>query len=169
MNFAIVDHEAARKVAQRTKTRTMLRRHRWFLLFVAAPTLLSAIYYGFIASDVYVSQSSFVIKSPGQKTAPTLSLANLVQTTGLSIGQEQTKEVVEYVRSRDALKNLEARTDVRKKYSGRGADFLSRFPRPFHRDTFENLYRFYGSMVGADVDPQSGMAVLQVRAFTAQD
>jgi len=169
MNLGIIDHEAVRQVVRRTRTQSMLHRHRWFLLFVGIPTLLTAIYYGFIASDVYVSQSSFVIKSPGQKNAPTLSLANLVQTSGLSGGQEQTKEVIEYIRSRTALKDLQAQTNVRMKYSARGADFLSRFPRPFHSNTFENLYRFYGSMVGADIDPESGMAVLQVKAFTAGD
>src|SRR4029079_8880144 len=47
--------------------------------------------------------------------------------------------------------------------------FLSRFPRPFREDKFENLYRYYGSMVGADTDPASGMALLQVKAFTAND
>jgi capsular polysaccharide transport system permease protein len=169
MNLEMINLDALQAATRPAKSPTRLRRHRWFLLFVGVPTLLCLIYYALIASDVYVSQSSFVIKSPAQKNAPTLSLANIVQTSGLSGGQEQTKEVVEYIRSRDALKNLETRTDVRKKYSSRGADFLSRFPRPFHSDTFEHLYRFYGSMVGADVDPESGLAVLRVKAFTAGD
>ena len=169
MNLEIINHEALQAAARSVKPTSRLRRHRWFLLGVGLPTLLSAIYYGFIASDIYVSHSSFVIKSQGQKAAPTLSLANLVQTSGLSAGQEQTKEVIEYVRSRNALKDLQAQTDVRAKYSERGADFLSRFPRPFREDKFENLYRYYGSMVGADTDPASGMALLQVKAFTAND
>jgi capsular polysaccharide transport system permease protein len=139
------------------------------MLFVGLPTALALVYYGFIASPVYVSQSSFVIKSPAQKSVPTLSLANLVQTSGLSAGQEQTKEVLQYIRSRNALQDLERETDVRTKYSNRGADFLSRFPQAFRDGSFENFYRYYGSMVGADTDPDSGLAVLEVHAFTPED
>ena len=105
-----------------------LKKRRWFLLMVALPTLLAALYYGLIASDIYISESRFVIKSPDQKRGQTSTLANLVQTTGLSGGQEQTNEVLTYVRSRDALKALEKTVGVRDKFSSPQADFLSRFP-----------------------------------------
>ena len=169
MNVNVVEHEVMRKIARRSASRDWLFRHRWFGLFVVLPTLLAAVYYGLIASDIYVSQSTFVIKSPGQKSPTTLSLANLVQTSGFSGGQEQTNEVLQYVRSRNALKDLQQQVDVRHVYSGRGADVLSRYPRPFQHDSFENLYRYYGSMVGVDLDAESGLAVLQVRAFTPRD
>jgi capsular polysaccharide transport system permease protein len=58
---------------------------------------------------------------------------------------------------------------LRKMYSSRGADFLSRFPRPFGDSSFESLYRYFRSMVGAEPDPESGLAVLEVRAFTPSD
>ena len=170
-----IDRETLRDVVRKSRKRmrlsesSWLRKHRWLALFVGVPTLLAIIYYGLIASPVYVSHSSFVIKIPGQKTAPTVSLANLVQASGLSAGQEQTKEVLQYVRSRNALKDLQGKVDAQAMYSERGADFLSRFPRPFFDASFENFYRYYGSMVGADLDPESGLAVLQVRAFTPQD
>ena len=163
------EHGTVRRIMRRSKTRDWIRRHRWFALFVVLPTLAAAIYYGLIASPVYVSQSTFVIKSPGQKAMPTVSLANLVQTTGLSSGQEQTKEVLEYIRSRSAVRDLEAQTDVRVRFSGRGSDFLSRFPVPFGDSSFEGFYRYYGSMVAADLDQESGLAVLEVRAFTPRD
>lgn len=169
MNVTTIDHDELRLVVRRSKTRDWLLRHRWIGLFVVLPTLLTAIYYGLIASPVYVSESSFVIKSPGQKAIPTMSLANLVQATGLSAGQEQTKEVLQYIRSRDALKDLERETDIRAKYSSRGADFLSRFPRPFRDPSFENLYRYFTSMVAADLDRESGLAVVQVQAFRPDD
>ena len=151
MNLGNIDHDTFREVMRKSRHSGWLVKHRWFALFVGVPTLLATIYYGFIASPIYVSQSTFVIKSPGQKSNPTLSLANLVQTSGLSSGQEQTKEVLQYIRSRNALKDLETKTgtDIRGKYSRQGADFLSRFPRPFHDSSFESLYRYYGSMIGA--------------------
>lgn len=169
MNVSTIDHEALRQVVRKSQRQGWLVKHRWLALFVGLPTALAAIYYGLIASPIYVSQSSFVIKSPGQKSAPTLSLANLVQASGLSSGQEQTKEVLQYIRSRNALQDLQARTDVRAKYTDRGADFLSRFPPPFRDSSFESLYRYYGSMVSANVDTESGLAVLETRAFTPRD
>jgi capsular polysaccharide transport system permease protein len=169
MNVSTIDHETLREVVRKSREKNFMFRHRWLVLFVGLPTVLAAFYYGFVASSIYVSQSSFVIKTPGQKSSPTLSLANLVQTTGLSSGQEQTKEVVQYIRSRDALRDLQNNINIRTKYRDRGADLLSRFPGPFADDSFERLYRYYGSKVGADVDPESGLALVQVQAFTPND
>jgi capsular polysaccharide transport system permease protein len=169
MNVTTIDHDALRLVVRRSKARERLYRHRWVGLFIVLPTLAAIIYYGLIASPIYVSQSSFVVKSPGQKSAPTLSLASIVQTSGLSAGQEQTKEIVQYIQSRNALHDLQKQVDISDKYSKRGADFLSRFPSPFRDASFENLYRYYGSVVSSSVDPETGLAVIDVHAFTPDD
>ena len=169
MNVTAIDHDALRLVMRRSKTREWFYRHRWLALFVGLPTLLATVYYGLIASPIYVSQSSFVIKTPGQKATPSLSLVNLVQASGLSAGQEQTKEILQYIRSRDALGDLQRQMDVQARYSNSDADLLSRFPRPFRENSFENLYRYYTSKVGADLDQESGVAVLSVQAFTPAD
>jgi capsular polysaccharide transport system permease protein len=169
MNISTIDHETLREVVRKSHRPSWVAKHRWLALFVGLPTALAALYYGLIASPIYDSQSVFIIKSPGQKTVPTVSLANLIQTSGLSAGQEQTKEVLQYIRSRSALRDLEAQTEVRERFSKRGADFLSRFPRPFADSSFEGFYRYYGSMVGANLDEESGLAVLDVRGFTPGD
>ncbi len=145
------------------------RKNRWFLLIVALPTLLAAIYYGLIASDVYISESRFVIKNPNQKRSQTSTLANLVQTTGLSGGHEQTSEVLTYVQSRDALKALVEKVDIRDKFSSPQADFLSRFPRPLTNGSFEDLFKYYGKRVDARIDMENGTATIKVEAFTPQD
>src|SRR5947209_6935151 len=163
------EHNTVRRVVRRSSRYSSLIKYRWVALFVVLPTMAAAIYYGLIASPIYVSQSTFVIKSPSQKATPTVSLANLVQTSGLSSGQEQTKEVLQYIRSRSAVHDLEAQTNVRGMYSNRGGDFLSRFPQFFGDSSFESLYIYYGSMVGADLEQDSGLAQLDVRAFTPRD
>ena len=155
--------------AQRTALAQWVRRRRWFLLMVALPTLVAALYYGLIASDVYISESRFVIKSPDQKRAQTSTLANLVQTTGLSGGQEQTNEVLTYVRSRDALRALEKGAAVQEKFATSQADILSRFPVPFSDNSFESLFKYYGKMVEARLDSETSTAIIKVKAFTPQD
>lgn len=146
-----------------------VKKRRLFLACVVLPTALAVIYYGLIASDVYVSESRFVIKSPDQKRSQMSTLANLVQTTGLSAGQEQTNEVLTYVRSRDALQALEKNTRIRERFSTPEADFLNRFPQPFSDHSFESLFKYYGKMVDPRLDSETGTATIKVKAFTAQD
>lgn len=146
-----------------------LKKRRWLVIFVFLPTLLATVYYGLLASDVYVSEASFVIKSPDQKRSSMSSLANLIQTTGLSGGQEQANEVLAFVRSRDALQALEKSPGISAKFGTDHADVLSRFPQPFRDAGFEGLYKFYGKMVSAKLDTETGLAVISVKAFTARD
>ncbi len=85
----------------------LLHRRRWLIVLVILPTLLATIYYSVIAADVYQSESRFVIKTPSQKQTQMSSIANLIQSTGLSSGQDQTNEVIDYIQSRNALRDLE--------------------------------------------------------------
>jgi len=169
MNIGVADHEVLRQALAKAQGQNWLIKHRWLLLFVGVPTVLAAVYYGFIASPIYTSESSFVIKSPGQKALPTLSFGNLVQTSGLTAGQEQAKEVIQYIHSRSAMDNLLHQTNLVAAYSRPGIDFLSRFPQPFEDSSAESLYRYYTSRVGIDSEGESGLTVLQVQAFTPGD
>jgi capsular polysaccharide transport system permease protein len=164
---ASVSTERERGFAARA--RRWVIKQRWFILLVILPVLASTVYYGLIASDIYVSEARFVIKSPDQKRSTSPSLANLIQTTGLSAGEEQTNEVLDYVRSRNALVDLSKSIDVRAAFMRPEADRLSGYPPILRRDTFERLYKYYGTMVGANLDHDTNLAVLKVKAFTPKD
>ena len=146
-----------------------VKKRRLSLLMVALPTLVAILYYGLVASDIYISESRFVIKSPDQKKSQVSTLANLVQTTGLSGGQEQANEVLTYVRSRDALRTLEKSIGFRDRYATIRADFLARFPQPWSNDSFEGLFKYYGKRIEARADTETGTAIIKVEAFTPQD
>ena len=50
-------------VAAQPRKRTILSN--WlFLVTVAIPTVIAIVYYGFLASDIYISESKFVVRSP---------------------------------------------------------------------------------------------------------
>ena len=149
--------------------RTFLYKRRWFALFVALPVLIATFYYAFIASDLYVSESRFVIKTPGQRQVQFSALANLIQTSGLTTGQQQANEVMDYLQSRSALSDLQKRINVRARFMGSEADFLSRFPAPWDEDAFEDLYKYFGKRAGVRIDGETGVVVLEVKAFTAKD
>jgi capsular polysaccharide transport system permease protein len=146
-----------------------IRRHRWFVLIVVAPTLISTIYYAIFASDVYISHSSFTIKSAGQKGGQVSTLANFIQTTSLAPGRDQTGEVIDFIRSRAALAGLEKRLDMRAIYGSHTGDVLSRFPGPLQDSTTERLFRYYNTMVGVSISEESGVTELQTKAFSAKD
>lgn len=146
-----------------------VRRRRWFIVFVILPVLLATAYYGFIAADVYQSESRFVIKTPSQKQSQSSTIANLIQSTGLSSGQDQTNEVIDYIQSRDSLRDLEKQTNVRGRFATTEADWISRYPAPFGEDRFENLFKYYAKMVDVNIDHDTNSAVLTVKAFTPKD
>jgi capsular polysaccharide transport system permease protein len=81
----------------------------------------------------------------------------------------QTNEVLDYIRSRSGLTDLEKRIDVRARFENPDADFLSRYPRPFLPDRFERLHKYYDEMVDVRIDHDTDSAVLTVKAFTPQD
>ena len=91
MNISTIDHDTLREVVRKSWCQGWAPSITGWSCSSASDSL-AGIYYGLIASPIYDSQSAFIIKDPGQKTIPTLSLANLIQTSGFSAGQEQTKE-----------------------------------------------------------------------------
>ncbi len=144
-------------------------RNPWFLIGVVLPVLASAIYFFGIASNQYVSESRFVIKAPNQRTGQISTFANLIQTTGLSGGQEQSNQVIDYVRSRSALQALSKEVPLDKIYASDSADFFSRFPKPWQQDAREDLHDYYREKVVIDRDADTGLVVLRTIAFDPKD
>jgi capsular polysaccharide transport system permease protein len=146
-----------------------LGRHWLFVVMVLAPTLGAIMYYGFIASDVYVSESRFLVRSP-QHQAPSGLVGELLQSTGLGgHGPDDTYSVRDYILSRDALKELDEKLDMRKSFSKPTVDLFDRFPGLGWGRSFEKFYLYYGKHVALEYDPSSSISILSVRAFTAED
>ena len=149
------------------RTVRFLKTNTIFMLTVLIPTALAIIYYGLIASDVYISESRFVVRSP-QRQAST-GLGALLQGTGFARSQDDTYSVHDFVMSRDALKELDDQLKVRKSFSSKDADVINRFPGLDWDDSFEAFHRYYKKRVTIDYDTVSSISVLNVRAFTADD
>lgn len=139
---------------------------RLFVLTVVIPTVASVVYFGVVASDVFVSESRFVVRSP-QRQAQTSVVGALLQGTGFARAQDDTYPVIDYVQSRDALTELNTKNYIFDAYSRQG-DFLSRFQSRLD-PSFENLWKYYKNrIVTVELDSTSAITTLQVRAFTAQ-
>ena len=151
-----------RRLAERT-----LRINRLFVYLVIVPTALAALYFGLLASDVYLSESQFVVRSVQRQSLS--GLGSLLQGTGLTQASDDVYSVENYLLSRDALRALEQRYQLKRVYGATGFDLVAHF-NPFgFDDSFENLYKYYQRfIVEADLDSTSSIMTLTVRAFSAQ-
>jgi capsular polysaccharide transport system permease protein len=145
-----------------------LKKHLALVLTVIVPTCAAIIYYGFLASDVYISESRFLVRSP-QHPMQGGFVGELLQGSGITHSQDDAYSVHDYILSRDALRELDAKAGVRKAFSSKQVDPINRFPGLSWDGSFEELYRYYGKHVGVEYDTASSITTLTVRAFTAQD
>ena len=149
---------------------SFLRRHALLLACVVLPTLLSTIYYGLIASDVYVSEAKFVVRSPNKKSAASGLGAMLEGAgfSGFSRAQDDVHTVSEYVASRDALGYLNEKLNLSKSWSGGGIDLFSRFNPLGWDGSAEALYEYYRKRVKVVVDSVTGITTLTSSVFSAE-
>ena len=144
------------------------RRPNWlFTATVIVPVFLSTLYFGFVASDVYISVSQFVVRSPEKPTASGLGV--LLQSAGFSNAGEEVFAAKAYVESRDALRAIDRKDAYRAAYSRPEISFIDRFNAFGITGTFEDLFRYYQTHVRVDADPTTSISTLSVRAYTPQD
>ena len=149
------------------KPRFLQKLNTLFVLTVALPTALAVVYFGFIASDVYTSESSFVVRSPEKPSASTLGV--LLKGAGFSSARDESYTVQNYILSRDALGVLTAELSLDKAYANPQVDFFNRFASLDGDNSFEALHRYYQKKVTVLTDSASSISTLSVKAFTAQD
>jgi capsular polysaccharide transport system permease protein len=147
---------------------TWLKRNIPLVLTVIVPTCAAILYYGFFASDVFISESRFLVRSP-QRPMQGGFVGELLQGTGITHSQDDTYSVHDYILSRDALHEIDEKLGVRGAFSSKRVDPINRFAGLSRDDSFEELYRYYGKHVGIDYDSASSISTLTVRAFTAPD
>lgn len=144
------------------------RIDRLFLLVVVLPTVLATVYFGFLASDVYVSESQFVVKSPDKPSVGGLGI--LLKSSGFSnAGGDEVYAAENYVGSRDALRELNRDGSVVRAFSRPDTSVFDRFNSFGTNGTFEDLYRFYRGKVSVRYDSATSIAQLSVKAFTPEE
>lgn len=134
---------------------------KW-LFFVVLPTLLLICYFGFWASDMYISEAEFSIRSP-EGNGSVEWLAIFGQSAG---GTTADAYVVQnYIQSNAMLALLDQEWDVKTHYQNPEADFFSRLKK---NPTQEEFTRYFLKQVKVHYDQVAGIFSLQIRAFTPQ-
>ena len=147
------------------------KRQLWksalFIATVVIPTVVAVAYFGVMASDIYVTESKFVIRSPQKMGAA--SFMDVFSKIGMAKSDEDSFAVKEYILSRDAVNILNKDLKIKDAYSDPAIDMIERFPGVRYWDSsLEAFYRFYQKHVGVEVDPISSIATLNVKAFTPE-
>ena len=154
-----------------TKIKNLLKSFNLlFWVVVIVPTTISALYFGLIASDVYISQSKFIIYNPQSQSSSTGGLGSLLAGAGISSSSYGVNAAHDYITSRDALKALQQSLDIRSMYGRTNIDWINRYGGVvYFRKTFEGLYKYYTAMVGVEVDTTSNISTLTVNAYSPDD
>ena len=132
-----------------------------FLGIVVLPTLLAAAYFGFVAADRYVSEARLLVHSAnsmGRLAALDLSMADVPKGSGA----EDAYAVREFMLSRDGMRLLLDKADLRQAVARAGRDLVWRFPSVLTGGSDEALYRLYGSLVSVDYQTTTGLIALRV-------
>ena len=134
-----------------------------FIATVLIPTVIAAVIVSF-KSDVYTSESRFIVQSPDSKQ-PAGGLGALFKSGGFNSSSEEALAANSYILSRDALIALDRDNFVTRAY---GNDQISIFDRfdPFGRGGGkERLFKFYEDKVKITYDGSGGITTLEVKAF----
>ena len=138
-----------------------------FALVVLLPVLAAIAYYGFLASNVYISESQFVVRSP-QKPSQT-PLGAILQTAGFSNATDESNAAQSFAVSRDALRALNQNGAFERAYDRPGISIVDRFDPTGLRGGFEYLYRYFQGKVSVQQDTTTSTFGLTVEAYTPQD
>jgi capsular polysaccharide transport system permease protein len=142
--------------------------NKLFLLSVVIPTALAIFYYGFYATDIFISESRFVLRTP-QNQSQSGVFGALLQGTGFSRSQDDAYSVHDYIKSRDALSKLDKSLKLKNTYSKNTVDIINRFAGIDGDYSFEAFHKYYQKYVEIEYDTSSSITVLKTSAFNAKD
>jgi capsular polysaccharide transport system permease protein len=152
---------------RRSPLRGLKARHWLFLAVVVLPTLSATIYYTFFATDIYFSESKFVVRSPDRPAATGLGL--ILRSAGFSNSGDELYAAQSIASSRDALRLLNRNDAFEKAYTRPAISIFDRYDPFGNARSFESLYHYFQKKVGLDIDSSTSITTLTVSAYTPQD
>jgi len=141
-----------------------LKAHWGFLLIVVVPTLLSAVFLNFIATDRYISESKLVVKRSGVSNEATTM--PIVLLGGITNQTEDANYLREYLQSVDVMLQLDKRVGLRKIYTNPEVDYLHRLKDNATQEEFLNHFHAFTSVT---LDETTGILTLDTYAFSPVD
>ncbi|MEH3039422.1 MAG: hypothetical protein PGN21_05085 [Sphingomonas paucimobilis] len=136
-----------------------------FVAIVVLPTIVAILYFALFASDVFVSEARFVVRSPTR--AAVTSLGQMLSGSGLGGATEESNAVVEYLGSRAAVEDANRDGLLMRAYGAPSVFALDRFGGILSPNR-ERLFNYYLGKVEVEPDTTTQVLHLQVSAFTPE-
>lgn len=171
--------EAARRARFSTKRRRSLtgggfrarRGERLFKLIrlwsfigvVLVPSLVTAVYFGLIAADQYVSEARFTVRGG---MPPSLQGKGENDNAPMPLIIQDTQIIMNYIQSRAMVEALSKTVDFEKLYQQPSVDYFSRLGTD---EPIEKVVKYWNRHIDVSVQLPSGIVVLGVRAFSPGD
>jgi capsular polysaccharide transport system permease protein len=141
--------------------------NRLFLVTVILPVIFAVLYFGFIATPVYISESRFVVRSP--EKAPSSGLGVILKSAGFTTAGDEVYAAQSYAVSRDALRAINKNDAFVKAYTREDISIVDRF-NPFGwGGSFEDLYKYFQGKVRLQNDSTTSITTLTSRAYDAEN
>jgi capsular polysaccharide transport system permease protein len=143
-----------------------------FILLVVIPTACASVYFGLIASPIYVSEAKFAVRGSTQKLpssnadAGALPVGNIPGGLASLNNSQDSYVVADYIKSAPLIEKLNRDDYLRSVFGRNDIDLLSRLRSSSSLDA---LREYWDSMVGVSVENLSGILTLRVHAFNPQD
>lgn len=151
------------EILQRWLTPAILRRR---VFAVASIAIVGAVvYWGFVASDRYVSEAQVVVERTDMASSAAMDLGSLL--TGAA-GANRVDQLLlrAHLLSPDMLRKLDGKLNLRSHYSDTKHDILSRMWDKAVPD--EWFHRYYLSRTSIEYDEYSGVLVIKAQGYDAK-
>lgn len=146
------------------------RRQRWInALIVVAPVALALVYVFWLATPRYEAESRFFVQSGSGQQSAGGGATNLLTTgnmQGMLGGFVDGWAVSDFLKSRDAMRQLDQAIGLRRYLTHDGLDVFNRLPEDASED---DLYRAYQASVKVSFNVLEQIDVLRVSAFSPDD
>lgn len=145
-----------------------------FIAFVILPSVLALVYYLTLASDVYVAEMKLTVRAiaktgAGSSSSSSGAVGSLMSKIGL--GQagstaQDTRIVLDYLKSRASMEDVGGREVLAKYYDRRDIDWLSRLDSSWRA---EEILEYWRKKITGSIDTVSNILTLRVKAFSPDE
>ena len=136
-----------------------------FLYMVVIPSASILIYFSLIASNQYITESKFIIRSPQQQEGGSAALGLLFKGTSFARALDDIYSAQEYIESRNAMMYLDEELDLQRNFSLLTIDPISKFSLFGNKKANESFYKYYKKKVKLSQDSSSSILTLSTYGF----
>ena len=141
------------------------RKDKLFFYLCLIPSALIFVYYSIIASNQYITESKFIIRSPQQQQGGSAALGLFLKGTNFARALDDIYSAQEFIESRNAMIFLDEELDLQRSFSLVSIDPISKFSLFGTRKANESFYKYYKKKVKLSQDSSSSILTLSTYAF----